>query len=83
MRLKPTKSVWLDDITGFVIKGCSLIFSPVLKQIFYLILSLQHFPTPWQQAAIVPALQKGSSSLLVIVVLFISIEISKPLEISV
>ena len=73
MSVKPTKSVELGDITNFVMKGCSLILSPVLKQIFHLITSLQHFPTPWQQAAIVPALQKGSSSLLVIAVLFISI----------
>lgn len=34
MRLKPTKSVGLGDITSFVIKGCSLILSPVLKHKF-------------------------------------------------
>ena len=36
MRLKPTKSVGLGDITSFVIKCCSLILSPVLKHIFFL-----------------------------------------------
>ena len=63
MRLKPTKYVGLGDIRSFVIKGCSLILSSVLKHTFYLSISLQHFPTPWQQAAIVPTLKKGNSTL--------------------
>jgi hypothetical protein len=39
MRLKPTKSVALGDITSFVIKGCSLILSPALKHVFFFILA--------------------------------------------
>jgi hypothetical protein len=35
-RLKSTKSVGLDDIPSFIIKGCSEIFVPVLKHIFNL-----------------------------------------------
>jgi hypothetical protein len=33
-RLKPSKSVGLDDIPGFVIKGCSAIFILILRRIF-------------------------------------------------
>jgi hypothetical protein len=32
-RLRPTKSVEVDDILGFIIKGCTDIFVPVLKHI--------------------------------------------------
>jgi hypothetical protein len=38
-RLKPSKSVGLDDIPGFIIKGCSAIFIPILKHIFNLSLT--------------------------------------------
>jgi hypothetical protein len=61
-RLKPMKSVGLDDISGFVIKGCSGDFVPVLKHIFNLSLSQQYFPTLCKQAAIIPALKKGKST---------------------
>jgi hypothetical protein len=53
-RLSPSKSVGLDDIPSFVIKGCSEIFVPVLKNIFNLSLPQQYFPTVWKQAVIVP-----------------------------
>jgi hypothetical protein len=43
-RLKPSKSVRVDDIPGFIIKGCTDIFVPVLKHIFNLNLSQQYFP---------------------------------------
>jgi hypothetical protein len=50
-RLKP-KSVGLDDIPGFVIKGFSAtrIFIPILRHIFNLSLTQQHFPTVWKEA---------------------------------
>ena len=79
MRLKPTKSVGLGDITSFFFNKRLLIdFINCAETRFFfnLSLSLQHFPTPWQQAAIVPTLQKGNSPLLVIVGLFISIDSS-------
>jgi hypothetical protein len=60
-RLKPSKSVGLDGIPGFVIKGCSDVFVPVLKHIF-LSLSQQYFLTLWKQAAIIPVLKKGKST---------------------
>jgi hypothetical protein len=57
-RLRPSKSVGIDDIPGFIIKGCTDIFVPVLKHIFNLSLSQQHFPTLWKQAV----LKKGKCS---------------------
>jgi hypothetical protein len=38
-------SVGVYDIPGFIIKGCTDIFVPVLKHIFNLSLSHQYFPT--------------------------------------
>jgi hypothetical protein len=32
-RLRPSKSVGVDDIPGFIIKGCTDIFVPILKHI--------------------------------------------------
>jgi hypothetical protein len=42
-RLKLSKFVGLDDVSGFVIKGCSGIFIPVLRHIFNFSLTQQHF----------------------------------------
>ena len=61
-RLRPTKSVGLDGIPSFIIKGCSEIFVPVLKFIFNLSLSQNVFPKLWKQAAIVPVFKKGKAS---------------------
>jgi hypothetical protein len=58
-RLRASKSVGVDDVPGFIIKGCTDIFVPILKHIFNLSLSRQFFPTLWRQAAIVPVLKKG------------------------
>jgi hypothetical protein len=44
-RLRPSKSVGLDDIPGFIIKGCTDILVPILKHIFNLSLSEHYFPT--------------------------------------
>ena len=44
-RLRPPKSVGLDGISTFIVNGCSAIFAPLLKYIFDLSLSLEHFPT--------------------------------------
>lgn len=35
-RLKPSKHTGLDDIPGFVMKGCAAIFIPILRHIFNL-----------------------------------------------
>jgi hypothetical protein len=43
-RLRPSKAVGVDDILGFIIKGCTDIFVPVLKHIFNLSLSRSIFP---------------------------------------
>jgi hypothetical protein len=59
-RLKSSKSVGLDDIPGFIIKGCSDIFIPILRHIFNLSLTQQYFPTVWKEAAIVPIFKRGS-----------------------
>jgi Notch-like protein len=61
-RLRQCKSVGLDDIPGFVIKGCSEIFVPVLKHIFNLSLTQHNFPTVWKQAAVVPVFKKGNTA---------------------
>jgi hypothetical protein len=44
-RLKPSESVGLDGIPGFIIKGCTDIFVLLLKYIFNLSLSQQLFPS--------------------------------------
>jgi hypothetical protein len=61
-RLKPSKSVGLDNIPGFVIKGCSDILVPVLKHIFNLSVSQQRFLALGKQAAVVPIYKKGNQS---------------------
>jgi hypothetical protein len=38
-KVKPSKSVGLDDNPGFVIKGCSGIFIPILRHVFNLSLT--------------------------------------------
>jgi hypothetical protein len=61
-RLRPTKSVGLDGIPSFVIKGCSEIFVPILRFIFNLSLSQNTLPKLWKQAVIVPVFKKGKTS---------------------
>jgi hypothetical protein len=61
-RLRPSKSVVVDDVPGFIIKGCTDIFVPILKHTFNLSLSQHIFLTVWKQAAIVPVLKKGKST---------------------
>jgi hypothetical protein len=58
-RFKPSKSVGLD-ISGSVIKGCSAICTPILRHIFNLCLTQQHFLTLWKEAAIVPVFKRGN-----------------------
>jgi hypothetical protein len=59
-RIKPSKSVALDDILGFIIKGCSAIFIPILRHIFNLSLTQQYFPATWKEAAVVPVFKRGN-----------------------
>jgi hypothetical protein len=54
-RLRPTKSVGLDDIPGFITKGYSDILVPVLTYIFNLSLSEKRFPLQWK-----PVYKKGN-----------------------
>lgn len=61
-RLRPTKSVGLDGIPSFIIKGCAEILIPVLQFIFNLSLSQNVFPKSWKQAVIVPVFKKGQAS---------------------
>jgi hypothetical protein len=61
-RLRPSKSVGVDDILGFIIKGWTDIFVPILKHVFNLSLSQQHFLTLWKHAAIIPVLRKDKST---------------------
>jgi hypothetical protein len=63
-RLKPSKSVGLDDISGFIIKGCSAIFIPILRHIFNLSLTQQYFPAAWKEAAVVPVFKRGNHAVM-------------------
>jgi hypothetical protein len=65
-RFKPSKFVGVDDIPGFIIKGCTDIFVSVLRHIFNLSLSQQYFLTLWTQAAIVPVSKKNKIPVLAI-----------------
>jgi hypothetical protein len=58
-RVKPSKSVGLD-IPGFVIKGCSAVFIRILRRIFNLSLTQQHFPTAWKEAPLVPVFKRAN-----------------------
>jgi hypothetical protein len=58
-RLRPSKSAGLDNIPGFIIKGCIDIFVPILKHIFNLSLSEHCLPILWKQAAIIPVFKNG------------------------
>jgi hypothetical protein len=49
-RLRRTKSFGVDDIPGFIIKGCADILVPVVKYIFKLSLSQNCYPILWKQA---------------------------------
>jgi hypothetical protein len=59
-RLKPSKSVGLDDIPGFIVKSCSDIFIPILMHIFNLNVTQQYFPAAWKEAAVVTAFKRSS-----------------------
>jgi hypothetical protein len=41
-------------------KGCSTIFIPILRHIFYLSLTQQYFPATWKEAAVVPVFKRGN-----------------------
>jgi hypothetical protein len=70
-RLRPSKSVGLHGIPGFIIKGCFTVSVPLLKYIFDVRLSQEHFPTKWEKADIVPILKKVTVLPLVITDQFI------------
>jgi hypothetical protein len=59
-RIKSSKSVGIDDIPGFIIKGCSAIFIPILRHIFNLSLTQRYFPAAWIEAAVVPVCRGGN-----------------------
>jgi hypothetical protein len=60
--LIPSKSVTFRGIPGFITKGSSTIFEPLLEYVCDLNLSPEHFPTQREKAVIVPIFKKGSSS---------------------
>jgi hypothetical protein len=62
-RLRPSKSVGIDNIPVYIVKGCSDIFIPVLKFVFNLSLSQRSFLTLWKQTAVIPVFIKGSRAL--------------------
>ena len=59
--LGPSQSVALYGIPGFIIKGCSTIFAPLLKYIIDFNLSKEHFPIQWI-AVVVPISKEGNIS---------------------
>jgi hypothetical protein len=64
--LRPSKSVGPDSILSSIIKGCSIIFILLLKYIFNLSLSQEHFPAQLKKAVTVPILEKVTVLSLVI-----------------
>ena len=60
--LRPSKSVALGGIPGFITKGCSTTFEPLLEYVCDLSPSPEHFPTQREKAVIGRILKKGSSS---------------------
>jgi hypothetical protein len=64
--LRPSKSVGVDDIPGFIIMGVTNIFVLVLTHIFNSSLFQQYFPTLWKQAAIFAVLKTTTVPLLAI-----------------
>jgi hypothetical protein len=48
--LGPSQSVVLYGTPGFIIKGCSTVFAPLLKAIADLSLSQEHFPSQWKKS---------------------------------
>jgi hypothetical protein len=52
--------VGLYDIPGFIIKGCSAIFIPILRHILNSSLTQQCFPAAWKETAVVPVFKRGS-----------------------
>jgi hypothetical protein len=63
-RLRPSKSVGIDGIHAFIIKGCSDILMPVLKFIFNLIFSQPILPTLWKQVTIILNFKKRKTTLM-------------------
>jgi hypothetical protein len=61
-RLRTTKVVGPHGIPSFILKGCSTIFEQLLKYIFSLSWSQEHFPAQWKKATIVSILKKGNTS---------------------
>jgi hypothetical protein len=51
-------SVGLDDIPRFIIKGCSVVLAPLLKNIFDISLSREHFTTKWKKSGYCAYFQK-------------------------
>jgi len=60
--LRPSKSVRIDGIHAFIVKGCSDIRMPVLKFIFNLSFSQRIFPTLSKPVTIVPNFKNGRLS---------------------
>jgi hypothetical protein len=60
--LRPFKSVGVDDIPSFIIKGCTDISVPVLKTYFKSKLISAVFSYPMEATSFVPVLEKGNSA---------------------
>jgi hypothetical protein len=58
-RLKPS-NLETNEIAGFIIKGCSTIFIPILGHIFNLSLTHQYFAAAWKEAVVVPVFKRGN-----------------------
>jgi hypothetical protein len=51
------------EIPNFIMKGCSEIFTPLLRHIFNLSLLTGKFPSLWKQAALIPIFKEGNRAL--------------------
>jgi hypothetical protein len=64
-RLRSTKCVGPDEIPNFKIKGCSEIFTPLLRHIFNLSLLTGKFTSLWKQSAVISIFKTRNRALAV------------------
>lgn len=57
--LEPKKTVGVDRIPAFIVKGCSDIFVPILTDVFNMSMLQNTFPALWKQSVIIPVHKGG------------------------
>lgn len=60
--LSSSKSVGVDGIPGFILKGCKDILAPVLTHIFNISIQSGIFPSTWKTSIIIPIHKSGNKT---------------------